>query len=1286
MAFLRTGSLLTAAAVLLCGSLTASGIGQTTSRAATPQPVQAKSSVHRRPMFGAQPARKIPQERDRSRAIPEDRLTRYRPAAALPPVVLPLANFQGNATAIIASAANGLVLARQSDCSIAAGNVPYSGNTSDPYGTPDSETKHYDQVLHAAAGLTSVGGQFNGKCADPTIGTSSSSLLYAGVSTGGMRMAAIAVYNSAADANVLDTFVIKSDGTFVSSLQQPIPATNQPYGIVAADLNGDGNPDLVVVGWIGSTSTAPSQSAVTILLGKADGTFTVGATYVLATGILSDSAVIDDFDGDGKLDIVIPVGGVNPYFAGNLTFLPGKGDGTFGTAKTIALSGVEDGLISADFNGDGKKDLVGNGGVVFLGKGDGTFTALPRLTAFDILNATSNEGTQLAAGDFNKDGKLDFAAGTGNSISIFLGNGDGTFTLGNTYASIENHGHVMATDLDGDGVLDIYSGNAQAGIFSGDDFTPDQGYALMGNGGATFAGAPEVPYANFLKLQDLNGDGKLDFIGITPDTSNVYNSTYATYYGNGDGTFRQAAPALSGSSFTYQGTQYQVIAQDSFTTGDINGDGHPDLIYLPQQYINQNPTRSGFVTAIANADGSFQTPQFFPAPAFGTDGAFEGLPVLSGLQGLTNQAGKFEILYGFAESYLPAGASAVTYVAGYATQVSNGDGTFASPALTVLTTSSTTPDQPLPPSAPINVADLNGDKIPDMVLYNYAIYTNVNGTPTITTPSSLQVMLGKADGTFAAATNISLIANPTPNPIAVGDINGDGIPDIITEGETFSGSNITYMLGVGLGKGDGTFQALTPVQLGGFVQDESFAIGDFDNDGVVDLAMVGDVSGIFPGNGDGTFKSNPSGYESGGVLPTLTIELQGGTFTIAGAYDVNGDGKTDLVAGNTIFLQTGATTTPPTLNSSSTALMGSASSITVGQTLTLNAVVTPASGAGTPTGSVTFNDGPASLSSAMLDTSGKAALSTAILAVGSHSITASYGGDASFSSSVSAAFTVTVASAPSTPATSTTTLTASASPVTAGQSVTLTATVAGPSGNTAIPTGTVSFLNGSTSIGSGVLDGTGKATLTTTVLPSGIDTITASYAGTASFAASVSNGVVVTVTAVATPDFAVSLSPASATVANGKAATTTVSITPSGGFNQAVTFACTGLPSGATCSFSPSTVTPTGTTAVTTALTIATSAASAQLLPVENSPRGGRGIISWAVVMFGLGGLAGLRQRFSKSIRGRQTPFVGVALLTVATLIGCGGGSSKKPTNSTVTVTATSGSEVHSATFSLTVQ
>ncbi len=195
------------------------------------------------------------------------------------------------------------------------------------------------------------------------------------------------------------------------------------------------------------------------------------------------------------------------------------------------------------------------------------------------------------------------------------------------------------------------------------------------------------------------------------------------------------------------------------------------------------------------------------------------------------------------------------------------------------------------------------------------------------------------------------------------------------------------------------------------------------------------------------------------------------------------------------------TETVATLSASATTLAAAPNPAALGAPVTLTATVSGSSG--TPTGTVTFRDGATVLGTGTL-AAGQASLVTSALAGGTHPLTAAYGGDATYAPSTSSTATETI----TVPATSTT-LTASPNPATAGSAVTLTANVTSTGGT---PTGPVTFLDGTTTLGTANLSG-GQATLAVSTLAAGTHPLTASYAATAGFGASVSPVVSETVNA-----------------------------------------------------------------------------------------------------------------------------------------------------------------------------
>src|SRR6266581_4478963 len=236
------------------------------------------------------------------------------------------------------------------------------------------------------------------------------------------------------------------------------------------------------------------------------------------------------------------------------------------------------------------------------------------------------------------------------------------------------------------------------------------------------------------------------------------------------------------------------------------------------------------------------------------------------------------------------------------------------------------------------------------------------------------------------------------------------------------------------------------------------------------------------------------------------------TLTFTASLSQNGN-LYQAVFSNSAGSATSSAATLTVINpATTTALVSSANPSVFGQSVTFTATVS--SPVGIPTGTVTFLDGASSLGTGTLDSSGMATLTTASLAVGAHSITASYGGDTNFNPSTSSPLSQTVNKGATT-----VTAISSANPSVFGQPVTFTATVSSPAG---IPTGTVTFLDGAASLGTGTLDSSGMATLTTASLAVGAHSITASYGGDTNFNPSTSSPLSQTVNKSATTVTAIS--------------------------------------------------------------------------------------------------------------------------------------------------------------------
>jgi hypothetical protein len=387
----------------------------------------------------------------------------------------------------------------------------------------------------------------------------------------------------------------------------------------------------------------------------------------------------------------------------------------------------------------------------------------------------------------------------------------------------------------------------------------------------------------------------------------------------------------------------------------------------------------------------------------------------------------------------------------------------------------------------------------------------------------------------------------------------------------------------------------------------------------------------------------------------------------------------------TVFVFTPASSPPAATTIS---LVESSTQVTLGQTVTFTATVAPKSGSGVPTGAVTFNDGATQIGSGNLDSAGSVTFSTSSLAVGSHSVTAVYSGDLNFSASTSAVVSVTVL-APAKIATLAS-LSASATQLTSGQNVTFTVSVA-PQSGTGVPTGSIAFLDGQTQIGTAML-GAGSASFSTASLSAGTHTITASYSGDSTYAASSSASLTVTVAAPA-GDYLLSMSNSSLTVAAGASGTLTVTVTPTNGFKQLLGFACSGLPAGGNCSFNPQNVNPASGAIATTLTVQAPAAAGAGTL--SNAPfPGSRNtpLYIFVLALAAIMGAAGNKRSVLRTARFASASLASAVLAALLVTAGCAGAggfvaqNSGQPATYVVTVTASAANApTHTQEFTLTI-
>ena len=546
----------------------------------------------------------------------------------------------------------------------------------------------------------------------------------------------------------------------------------------------------------------------------------------------------------------MPRSGLSPRFYARRDY--GNGGGCAGQI-TFAVG---------DINNDGIPDIVCSGGQFMFGRGNGTFTLSPEYEALS--------GAALTLVDLNGDGNLDIVSLDQNlhpqwGFKVALGVGDGTFGTPTFYPISDVESRFLAVgDFNGDGIPDAVTvGNAGVWLMRG------KGHGVFDTPSLVVAGVAESVYK--FAAADMNEDGRLDLVVST-------GGGIAFLFGNGDGTFQAPvsySTPISGCSITVADINsdgyLDVICSSTSNTaevtiflgdaggklrkaynvalpnyedvevGDVNGDGMPDLV------------SDSVYVAHGLGKGRFSTPVYFPV-----GGGPVGNATSLVLAHLRNE-NDLDIVTN----------DAFTRVS---VLLNKGNGRF----IEGLTT-------PLPSGLGCEVeADFNGDGIADF------------GFPENGTSFLMEFGTGQIKAPFSSGPTTAIPQNSgySVGCPAVGDLNGDGIPDAVIP--EINGAGTTTLLYPFLGTGNGNFTVGAPLTLSGV--NNNVVLADVNGDGKADL-VVPALNELLYGNGDGTFQA-PVQLASGVTNPISSVV----------AADINRDGITDLVVqigmgGGTIVLE-----------------------------------------------------------------------------------------------------------------------------------------------------------------------------------------------------------------------------------------------------------------------------------------------------------------------------------------------------------------------------------------------
>ena len=669
--------------------------------------------------------------------------------------------------------------------------------------------------------------------------------------------------------------------------QPPALLGQSPAAVAPGDYDRDGTLDVVVV-----------SAAGPVLLLRGDGTGGLAAPVQVGTVLDPRDVVAGDFNRDGKLDLAVASAGSD-----SVAFFSGNGSGGFALEAPVSIGVDATRLALADVDRDGWTDVVvvsQSGGKVILLRGTAAFAFERFSPDFDVAGPRA-----VAIGDFDRNGWLDLAvarsSGAGDdTVQVFEGQANATpppfvsFVAGASVAVGGDPQDVAVGDLDRDGTLDLVTADRGAGTAS----------VLIGDGSGGFTvtettavgGQPERA-----SLVDFNGDGRLDLV---VRDANPAAPLVTVVPG-------KVAPLLDDTSLVSLALPASSVGVD-LALGDLWQDGRTDVV-VPLQGTTQSVlvarNTSGPLcgrTSFAGAPQAFAAgdgPVAAAAGDFDEDGV-EDLVVAAqngaSIELLRGSGGRYETILSLPMPTAPPRGVAVAdfdldghldVVAALGTpsigriQVFLGDGGGGLTPTSPLTTGEN--------ASAVVAGDFNADGAADMGVTSQSAH-------------QVQVFLGNGEGAFFAPTTIPLGAGAAPRALAAGDLDGNGTLDLVV---AHSGLSSVSVL---LGDGDGmifTPAAGSPLTVGSGPW--SVAVGDFDGNGVPDLVTADNSAStvsVLLGSGGGAFGAADSFTVDGPPIAVGTLDVTGDghldVVAVTGADTLNllpGDGAGGFATPATLF-------------------------------------------------------------------------------------------------------------------------------------------------------------------------------------------------------------------------------------------------------------------------------------------------------------------------------------------------------------------------------------------------